>query len=140
MKINNIDELRNACYEQYQKNGVQAVIDLCLNLKHIEELEIMKNVQFEECTECDCDVPSINHECLICGQTTKQIDFAKENTNSTMVDDIRQQLVNMVIDNLVNDIVHGDFTVLEELLQNLPNKTLIASLPEENWKSFEKLN
>ncbi len=50
-----------------------------------------------------------------------------------------QNLVDAVIERLKQDFAENDYTVLEGALQNIPNETLIHSLPEEDWKKFPKI-
>jgi len=52
----------------------------------------------------------------------------------------KSELVDEVIENLKNDILNGDLTVLEELLYKLPNKVLIESLSEETWEKYKDIN
>jgi len=48
----------------------------------------------------------------------------------------KQPLVDRVIDEIEKDMVHGDVTVLDELLLKLPYEILRQALPEEMWKDF----
>lgn len=59
----------NKCYEIYQTSGYAAVIDY-INLMQSQSKPIYIDIVYEHCTECDNDMPSINHICLICGQIT----------------------------------------------------------------------
>jgi hypothetical protein len=56
-----------------------------------------------------------------------------------MGEDIKQQLIDRLINQIVSDANSGDTTVLEEILFNVPNKVLLHSLPEEEWKRYEKV-
>lgn len=56
-----------------------------------------------------------------------------------MGEDIKQQLIDRLINQIVSDANSGDTTVLEELLFNVPNKVLLHSLPEEEWKRYESV-
>ncbi len=49
----------------------------------------------------------------------------------------KQELVDAVIEQLKKDIEQGDYTVLEELLYQIPNDKLIFGLPEEDWVKFK---
>jgi len=51
----------------------------------------------------------------------------------------KQQLIDRVLDELNESVCNGDFTTLEELLNFLPNKYLIGSLNEEEWKVYKRL-
>jgi len=48
----------------------------------------------------------------------------------------KQPLVDRVIDEIEKDMVHGDVTVLDELLLKLPYEILRQALPEDQWKDF----
>lgn len=43
----------------------------------------------------------------------------------------REVLLDQVVDQIREDIENGDFTAIYELLMELPDKTLLAYLPEE---------
>ena len=49
----------------------------------------------------------------------------------------KQQIIDILIEQIKDDINLGDCTVLDELLQRIPVDTLIHSLPEETWKFYE---
>lgn len=50
----------------------------------------------------------------------------------------KQQIIDAVIEDLKkNSFPYGDYTVLDELLNFVPEENLIKSLPEELWKVFE---
>ena len=51
----------------------------------------------------------------------------------------KQELIDRVLDELNESVCNGDFTTLEELLNFLPNKYLIGSLNEEEWKVYKRL-
>lgn len=52
----------------------------------------------------------------------------------------RQQLiVDTVIESLKNDMKHGDYTVLDELLKFIPLTNLVQSLDESVWKKFPEV-
>jgi len=40
-------------------------------------------------------------------------------------------LIDMVLDQIKSDVITDDFTAIEELLKSVPEKDLIAYLPEE---------
>ncbi len=48
-----------------------------------------------------------------------------------------QKLVDEVTEQVKADMLHGDVTVLDEILKHVPIQVLIHSLPEERWKEFE---
>jgi len=43
----------------------------------------------------------------------------------------REMLIDQVLDQIKKDVDAGDFTAIHEMLIELPNKTLLAYLPEE---------
>ena len=51
----------------------------------------------------------------------------------------KQELVDAVIESLKKDFAVGDYTVLDELLKFIPDKNLVQSLPEEQFKNFPKI-
>lgn len=55
------------------------------------------------------------------------------------LEDLKQDLINQVIDHIKIDIYEGDTTVLEELFKALPTSVLLHSLPEEQWDGFKLL-
>ena len=120
-----IQKVYDDCYAIYEKNGGYAKV-----FDHVAEQKSEGNPDYadvveERCDACDADMPSLNHVCLICGQETKPT---------------KQNLVDAVIESLKADILAGDVTVLEELLNKLSIKTLVQSLPEEQWDEFKELN
>lgn len=58
---------------------------------------------------------------------------------SIKMEDLKEKLINDLINQIRLDIYDGDTTVLAEILGNVPNDVLIESLPEENWSEFEPL-
>jgi hypothetical protein len=56
------------------------------------------------------------------------------------VEELKQELVDEVIENLKKDIKSGDLTVLDELLKFIPNKNLVQSLDEERWSDYKHFN
>ena len=52
---------------------------------------------------------------------------------------IKEQLIDRLIDQIVSDANSGDTTVLAEILNNVPNRILLHSLPEEEWKKYESV-
>jgi len=120
-----IQELRETCYRKYQEGGAAAVIEYIEEALAQGESIILLEVQHERCEACDADMPSIAHECLVCGQETKIT---------------KQQLVDAVIEDLKKGFELGDYTVLDELLNKLPIKTLVQALPEEDWHKYKEIN
>lgn len=55
------------------------------------------------------------------------------------LEDLKQDLIDKVIDQIKTDINEGDTTVLEELLKAVPTSVLLHSLPEEQWDGFKLL-
>lgn len=51
----------------------------------------------------------------------------------------KQQLIDRVLENIVDDIKYGDLTVLEELLFMIPTDKLIGSLNEEEWVIYNNI-
>lgn len=54
-------------------------------------------------------------------------------------EDLKQELIDKVIDQIKTDINEGDTTVLEELLKAVATRLLLHSLPEEQWDGFSLL-
>jgi hypothetical protein len=117
--------LFDTCQRLYQIGGASAVIDYIEESMRQGEDMIILNVIYERCEACDADMPSLNHTCLVCGQTTKMS---------------KQQLVDAVIEDLKKGFAAGDYTVLDELLNKLQIKTLVQALPEEDWQTYDELN
>lgn len=120
-----IQNLIDTCERLYQIGGASAVIDYIEEAMRQGEDMVILNVVYERCVACDADMPSINHICLVCGQETKLH---------------KQILIDAVIDDLKKGFAVGDYTVLDELLNKLPIKTLVQSLPEEDWDKYKELN
>jgi len=120
-----IQQLRETCERKYQEGGSAAVIEYIEEAIRQGQDMILLEVQYERCEACDADMPSINHECLICGQETKLH---------------KQILVDAVIEDLKKGFAVGDYTVLDELLNKLSIKKLVNALPEEEWDRFKDLN
>jgi len=51
----------------------------------------------------------------------------------------KEELIDSVINQIIMDMDHDDYTALEELLGFTPNVNLIEYLPEEDWKQFKHL-
>ena len=93
-----------------------------------------EEVQDNYCDDCECNVST----------TTIQVDvkdpkyFIEEEELVPVTDDPK---VNLVVDAVIKDLKAnfglGDYTVLEELLQMIPRKNLVQSLPEEQWKKYK---
>jgi len=54
--------------------------------------------------------------------------------------ELKEQLIEDVIDHVKLDMLHGDYTSIDELLGFIPNKNLIGFLPEEDWGKYKSLN
>ena len=122
---NEIQELRDTCERKYNEGGYIAVIEYIDEAKRQGDNILILEVVEERCKACDAEMPSLNHTCLVCGQTTSPT---------------KEQLVDAVIEDLKRGFEHGDYTVLDELLNKLSIKTLVQSLPEENWDEYKELN
>ena len=120
-----IQNLIDTCKRKYEEGGVIEVIGYIEEAMRQGEDMVILNVRYERCEACDANMPSINHECLICGQETKLH---------------KQILVDAVIEDLKKGFELGDYTVLDELLNMLPVKKLVQSLPEEEWHKYKDLN
>jgi hypothetical protein len=53
-----------------------------------------------------------------------------------MASNKKEKIKEAVIESLKKDFLFGDYTVLDELLNFIPTKNLIQSLPEEEWGKF----
>jgi len=51
----------------------------------------------------------------------------------------KQKLVDEVIEEVKKDLLHGDETVLDELLKFIPVKNLLQALGEEKWKNYPEI-
>ena len=120
-----IQNLIDTCKRKYEEGGVIEVIGYIEEAMRQGEDMVILNVRYERCEACDANMPSINHECLICGQETKLH---------------KQILVDAVIEDLKKGFELGDYTVLDELLNMLPVKKLVQALPEEEWEKYKDLN
>lgn len=52
---------------------------------------------------------------------------------------LKQELIDDVIDRIKFDLLNGDETAINELLNFIPNKNLIWFLPERDWKKYQSL-
>lgn len=122
-----IQNLIETCKRKYEEGGSAAVIDYIEEGFRQGQEMVFLNVIYERCDACDADMPSIDNICLVCGQsTTPKLD--------------KQQLVDAVIEDLKRGFALGDYTVLDELLNKLPIKMLVQSLPEEEWDKYKEIN
>jgi hypothetical protein len=53
--------------------------------------------------------------------------------------ELKQKLIDEVIEHIKLDLSNGDCTALDELLNFLPNTNLVQFLPEENWSKYKSL-
>lgn len=51
----------------------------------------------------------------------------------------KEAIVDDVIEDIKKQIAEGDVTVLDGLLKLVPEKTLIQSLNEDDWKQYSKI-
>jgi hypothetical protein len=66
-----IQFLKNICKRKYEKGGSSAVINYFEDALRLSENIKTLNVIYEYCENCNANMPSINHECLVCGQEIK---------------------------------------------------------------------
>ena len=57
--------------------------------------------------------------------------------NKEQSDNLKQELIERVVEEIKQDLNFNDVESLEELLRFCPTKNLIAYLPEEEWGKFE---
>lgn len=55
------------------------------------------------------------------------------------VDKRKEAIIDDVIESIKKDIAQGDLTILGELLNLIPEKNLIQSLSEDEWKKYSKI-
>lgn len=53
--------------------------------------------------------------------------------------ELKQQLIEQVVDNIKRDIEYGDVEAIEELLRFCPTNNLVSYLPEEEWDKYKEL-
>lgn len=53
---------------------------------------------------------------------------------------MRQQLIDAVLERIKVDILDGDVTGIECLIEGLPNGTLIAYLPDDEQSDFDTMD
>ena len=53
---------------------------------------------------------------------------------------LKQELIDDVIDRIKFDLLNGDETAIDELLNCIPNKNLIWFIPERDWEKYQSLN
>jgi len=51
----------------------------------------------------------------------------------------KEDLIEIVRDQIILDVHWGDYEAIEELLKFCPVENLIEYLPEEDWKQFKHL-
>jgi hypothetical protein len=56
-----------------------------------------------------------------------------------MSEQLKQDLIDKVVNQIQSDIHHGDTEALSELLEFVPLKNLIYYLREDEWSIFENL-
>lgn len=86
---------------------------------------------------------SVNYKtCSVANETlikAEALDYINWKVIENM-EDLKQELVDAVIESLKKDIANGDLTVLDELLHFIPNKNLVQSLDEKQWKLYPEFN
>jgi len=55
------------------------------------------------------------------------------------IEERKETIVDDVIESLKEDMAHGDYTVLDELLKMIPDKNLIQALSEEQWSKYSEI-
>ena len=55
-------------------------------------------------------------------------------------EELKQELIYDVIDRIKFDLLSGDETAIDELLNFVPNKNLVWFLPERDWEKYKSLN
>jgi hypothetical protein len=74
-KVKNLNQkFFDECQRLYEVGGSSAVIEFIEEaIRQGDNLfsSLALEVKYERCDACDNEMPSLNHECLICGQTTK---------------------------------------------------------------------
>ena len=60
-------------------------------------------------------------------------------TTSQLSLERRQELNDAIIAQIKADMKHGDTTVLDELLNFIPEENLVQALPEEKWSEFPEV-
>jgi hypothetical protein len=63
-------ELFDTCQKKYDEGGSAAVIEYVQEAIAQGQQMIMLKVRYEICNGCDAEMPSLNHVCLVCGQST----------------------------------------------------------------------
>lgn len=51
----------------------------------------------------------------------------------------KQKLIDALCEQIKNDAINGDLTVLEEILGFVPVNNLVQALPEEEWGKYKSL-
>jgi hypothetical protein len=54
-------------------------------------------------------------------------------------EELKQKLIEAVVEQIKMDIGMGDVEAIEELLRFCPTKNLVSYLPEEDWEQFFEL-
>lgn len=116
----------NKCYSIYEKFGYAAVIN------HIEamrkdNIRIYTDIVYEQCPECNNNMPSLNHICLICGQTTNVQETSNTNVQVpefiqkmdwSILREQKETLLNIINWNklpLLNDNLQGIVHILDAI-------------------------
>jgi hypothetical protein len=59
--------------------------------------------------------------------------------NKEQAEELKQKLIEAVVEQIKMDIEMGDVEAIEELLRFCPTKNLVNYLPEEDWEQFFEL-
>lgn len=135
--------------EYHRENPVMKTVIVCddcggINVQSKSWVRPNQNNEFvdlmtEEINDNFCDDCNVNVTTTSIQVDVKDPKYQTEEKECTPVTD--DPKVNLVVDAVIKDLKAnfelGDYTVLEELLQMIPRKNLINSLPEEQWKDHK---
>ena len=62
--------LKETMRKIYEKHGQSDLFDW---VNHYNKNPVGNPIPYEHCTACNCNSPAIDHECAVCGQTTKPV-------------------------------------------------------------------
>lgn len=74
------------------------------------------------------EITEADFQCPLVIEAIKEVQAEQEQ--------IKQKVVDQVIEEIKRDIASGDTTVLDELLKSVSFKKLVHSLPEEKWSDY----
>lgn len=116
----------NKCYSIYEKFGYAAVINHIKAMRK-DNIRIYTDIVYEQCPECNNNMPSLNHICLICGQTTNvqetsntnvQVPEFIQNMDWSILREQKETLLNIINWNklpLLNDNLQGIVHILDAI-------------------------